>query len=68
VGLSRQLNQSQIKLVSTQDTLKMNQGILDNITPLMNDGAISKIQYFKQQEEVRNPGFLTNNKKSIYMT
>ncbi|MDZ8264544.1 HlyD family efflux transporter periplasmic adaptor subunit [Nostoc sp. ChiQUE01b] len=52
--LSRQLNQSQIKLVSTQDTLKMNQGILDNITPLMNDGAISKIQYFKQQEEVRN--------------
>ncbi|MEH1899523.1 MAG: HlyD family type I secretion periplasmic adaptor subunit [Nostoc sp.] len=52
--LNRQLNQSQIKLVSTKDTLKMNQGILDNITPLMNDGAISKIQYFKQQEEVRN--------------
>ncbi|WP_416212296.1 HlyD family efflux transporter periplasmic adaptor subunit [Nostoc sp. DedSLP03] len=52
--LNRQLNQTQIKLVSTKDTLKMNQGILDNITPLMNDGAISKIQYFKQQEEVRN--------------
>jgi hemolysin D len=52
--LARQLNQTQIKLVSTKDTLKMNQGILDNITPLMNDGAISKIQYFKQQEEVRN--------------
>jgi len=52
--LSRQLNQTQIKEVSTKDTLKMNQGILDNITPLMNDGAISKIQYFKQQEEVRN--------------
>nr|MDZ8058414.1 HlyD family type I secretion periplasmic adaptor subunit [Nostoc sp. EkiNYC01] len=52
--LGRQLNQTQIKLVSTKDTLKMNQGILDNITPLMNDGAISKIQYFKQQEEVRN--------------
>ncbi len=50
----RQLNQTQIKLVSTKDTLKMNQGILDNITPLMEDGAISKIQYFKQQEEVRN--------------
>ncbi len=52
--LSRQLNQTEIKLASTKDTLVMNQGILDNITPLMNDGAISKIQYFKQQEEVRN--------------
>jgi hemolysin D len=52
--LSRQLNQTEIKLASTKDTLVMNRGILDNITPLMNDGAISKIQYFKQQEEVRN--------------
>ncbi|WP_416212168.1 HlyD family efflux transporter periplasmic adaptor subunit [Nostoc sp. DedQUE08] len=52
--LSRQLKQTEIKLASTKDTLVMNQGILDNITPLMNDGAISKIQYFKQQEEVRN--------------
>jgi hemolysin D len=52
--LSRQLNQTEIKLAATKDTLIMNQGILDNITPLMNDGAISKIQYFKQQEEVRN--------------
>ena len=32
----------------------MNQGILENITPLMKDGGISKIQYLKQQEEVRN--------------
>ncbi|MCC5670301.1 HlyD family secretion protein [Nostoc sp. CHAB 5784] len=52
--LSRQLNQTEIKLAATKDTLVMNRGILDNITPLMNDGAISKIQYFKQQEEVRN--------------
>jgi hemolysin D len=52
--LRRQFQQTDIKLVSTKDTLKMNQGILDNITPLMKDGGISKIQYFKQQEEVRN--------------
>lgn len=48
--LKRQFQQTDIKLVSTKDTLKMNQGILDNITPLMKDGGISKIQYFKQQE------------------
>lgn len=52
--LRRQFQQTDIKLVSTKDTLKMNQGILDNITPLMKDGGISKIQYFKQQQEVRN--------------
>jgi hemolysin D len=52
--LARQFKQTEIKLVSTKDTLKMNQGILDNINPLMKDGAISKIQYLKQQQEVRN--------------
>ncbi|MBW4607460.1 MAG: HlyD family secretion protein [Hassallia sp. WJT32-NPBG1] len=52
--LKRQFQQAEIKLASTKDTLKMNQGILDNITPLMKDGGISKIQYLKQQEEVRN--------------
>jgi HlyD family secretion protein len=52
--LKRQFKQTEIKLASTKDTLKMNQGILENITPLMKDGGISKIQYLKQQEEVRN--------------
>ena len=52
--LKRQFQQTEIKLASTKDTLKMNQGILENITPLMKDGGISKIQYLKQQEEVRN--------------
>ncbi|BAZ02926.1 hypothetical protein NIES37_69390 (plasmid) [Tolypothrix tenuis PCC 7101] len=52
--LSRQLKQTEIKLISTKDTLAMNTGILDNITPLMEDGAISKIQYLKQQQEVSN--------------
>lgn len=52
--LKRQFQQTEIKLASTKDTLKMNQGILESITPLMKDGGISKIQYLKQQEEVRN--------------
>ncbi|MBD0264400.1 MAG: HlyD family efflux transporter periplasmic adaptor subunit [Tolypothrix sp. Co-bin9] len=52
--LKRQFQQTEIKLASTKDTLTMNQGILESITPLMKDGGISKIQYLKQQEEVRN--------------
>jgi hemolysin D len=52
--LARQFNQTEIKLATSQDTLKMNQGILDNITPLMNSGGISKIQYFNQEQQVRN--------------
>jgi hemolysin D len=50
----RQLQQAEIKLATTKDTLVMNQGILDNVTPLMQSGAISKIQYLKQEQEVRN--------------
>ncbi|MBD2775713.1 HlyD family efflux transporter periplasmic adaptor subunit [Iningainema tapete] len=50
----RQLQQTNIRLASTKDTLKMNQRILADLTPLMKDGGISRIQYIKQQEEVRN--------------
>ncbi|MFQ4141315.1 HlyD family efflux transporter periplasmic adaptor subunit [Chlorogloeopsis sp. ULAP02] len=50
----RQLQQAEIKLATTKETLVMNQGILDNVTPLMQSGAISKIQYLKQEQEVRN--------------
>lgn len=52
--LKRQVQQIEIQRASIKDTLRMNQSILDNITPLMKDGGISKIQYFKQEEEVRN--------------
>ncbi|MFL9458197.1 HlyD family efflux transporter periplasmic adaptor subunit [Tolypothrix bouteillei VB521301_2] len=54
VQLQHQRQQAEIKQASTIDTLAMNKGILDSVTPLMQDGAISKIQYFKQQQEVRN--------------
>ncbi len=52
--LNRQVEQTDIKIASTEDTLKMNQGILNNITGLAQQGAISQIQLLKQQEEVRN--------------
>jgi hemolysin D len=52
--LKRQVQQTDIKIASTKDTLKMNQGILNNITGLAKLGAISQIQLLKQQEEVRN--------------
>ncbi|BAZ18971.1 hypothetical protein NIES4071_108560 (plasmid) [Calothrix sp. NIES-4071] len=52
--LKRQVEQTDIKIASTKDTLKMNQGILNNITGLEKQGAISQIQLLKQQEEVRN--------------
>lgn len=52
--LKRQVEQTDIKVASTKDTLKMNQGILNNISGLAKVGAISQIQLLKQQEEVRN--------------
>ena len=52
--LRRQLEQTDIRIASTQDTLKMNQGILNSISGLEKQGAISQIQLLKQQEEVRN--------------
>jgi hemolysin D len=52
--LKRQVEQIDIRVASTRDTLKMNQGILNNITGLAQQGAISQIQLLKQQEEVRN--------------
>ncbi|MBW4555068.1 MAG: HlyD family secretion protein [Trichormus sp. ATA11-4-KO1] len=49
-----QLQQAQIRLATNLDNLAINQGILDDVTPLMKDGAISRLQYLKQQQEVRN--------------
>lgn len=51
--LTKQLSQTTIRLASVKDTLKMNQEILNDIAPLAEDGAISRIQHLKQQQEVR---------------
>jgi HlyD family secretion protein len=51
--LTKQLNQNQIQLASAKDTLAMNQQILNDIQPLAKIGAFSRIQFLKQQQEVR---------------
>lgn len=50
--LTKQLRQTQIKLNSTNKTLRINQGILRNVEPLARQGAISQIQLLKQQQDV----------------
>lgn len=51
--LTQQLAQTDIKLGSAKQTLKLNQGILKNIIPLAQAGAISRIQLLKQEQEVQ---------------
>lgn len=50
--LDRQLAQTDVKLVSARKTLALNQKILADVKPLAESGAISQIQYLKQQQEV----------------
>jgi hemolysin D len=50
--LVKQLNQAQVKRSSVQEVEKINQDILDRIAPLAAQGAISKVQMLKQQQEV----------------
>lgn len=50
----RQINQIDIRLETIKQSLMMNQGISNNLKPLMEAGAISKIQYFKQEQEVKD--------------
>lgn len=50
---TKELSQTQIKLASSRDNLRMNQGILDDITPLAEVGGLSRLQYVKQKQEVR---------------
>lgn len=51
--LAKQLSQARIRFASTQATLKMNQAILQDFIPLARDGAMSRIQLLKQQQEVQ---------------
>lgn len=52
--LRRQLSQAQVKLVSARNTLKLNQTLLKDVEPLAKSGAISQVQYLKQQQEVES--------------
>lgn len=50
--LRQQLEQTQIRLSNAKENWAVNNGILTNIEPLTQEGAISRIQYLKQQQEV----------------
>ena len=51
--LERQLGQTQVQLSSAKDVTSLNSGILKDIGPLVQEGAIARLQYLKQQQEVR---------------
>ncbi|MDH6059371.1 HlyD family secretion protein [Chrysosporum bergii ANA360D] len=50
----KQLAQMKIKNNDTQSSLAIQQGILDKITILAEEGGISQIQYLSQQQRVQN--------------
>jgi hemolysin D len=52
--LREQLQQAKIQLAGAQDILKINEGILNDIKPLADQGALSRIQYLQQVQTVRN--------------
>lgn len=52
--LSRQLTQARNQLDNARSALRVNQDILNRITPLKEKGAISEIQYLQQEQEVNN--------------
>jgi HlyD family secretion protein len=52
--LEQQYQQNRVKLASTQDNLAVNQGIFRDLATLNKEGGISRIQYLKQQQDVRN--------------
>ncbi|GAA6618563.1 HlyD family efflux transporter periplasmic adaptor subunit [Scytonema sp. NUACC26] len=51
--LKKQLNENQAQLSSARDIREVNQTILKSIEPLAVEGAVSRIQFLKQQQEVR---------------
>ncbi len=52
--LEKQLRQNQGQLANAQDVLALNQRILKDIQPLMESGAMARLQFLRQQQEVRN--------------
>lgn len=52
--LKRQLSQTQVQVATAKDILMTNQTILDGIEPLYQEGGIARVQYLKQQQDVRS--------------
>ncbi len=51
--LKRQLQQTQVRLTSAKDITSINQGIYNDLEPVAKEGGISRIQFLKQQQELR---------------
>ncbi|WP_243147349.1 HlyD family efflux transporter periplasmic adaptor subunit [Scytonema sp. UIC 10036] len=51
--LQKQFSETQVQLSSARDIQQVNQTILNNIEPLVEEGAIARLQYLRQQEQVR---------------
>ncbi|PSN17540.1 hemolysin D [filamentous cyanobacterium CCP5] len=52
--LNRQLTQVREQLANARNALRVNQDILNRISPLAEKGAISEIQFLQQEQEVNN--------------
>ncbi|MBD2460992.1 HlyD family efflux transporter periplasmic adaptor subunit [Oscillatoria sp. FACHB-1407] len=52
--LQRQLSQTQVQLSTARATLEIDQGIIADIRPLVEEGGLARIQYLRQQQEVMN--------------
>ncbi len=50
----KQLTQNEIKLEDSKSSLAIQQGILDKLKILAEEGGISQLQYLNQQQEVQN--------------
>lgn len=50
--LERQVVQNQVKLANAKNVLQINQGILKDLEPLYKQGAIARLQYLQQKQQV----------------
>lgn len=50
--LEKQLSQTQVQLITAKKVVGLNQQILDRIEPVAKEGAVSQLQYQRQQQEV----------------
>ncbi|MBW4510761.1 MAG: HlyD family type I secretion periplasmic adaptor subunit [Scytonematopsis contorta HA4267-MV1] len=51
--IAKKVSESQATLSSAVDIKQVNQTILNNLEPLVREGAIGRLQYLKQQQDVR---------------
>ncbi len=52
--LQQQLAQTKERLDNSRNVLSINQGILNDLEPLFREGAIARLQYLQQKQEVSN--------------